>query len=243
MSVVERIAEDLAGEIRMGKLEPGSKLPSERELCDRFETSRSSVREALKVLGSRGMLEVQVGRGSFVSDFTAPQTDSPLLFWENNHETPLSTLLEVRFTIEPHIAALAARRISEQQLDQLRITLSNLRTYIDTDRLGGRVFADIAFHDCLVRATDNQLYLSIYHSLEPMLFDIRRIGLRSPKRSEEVFDMHTKIYEAVRDHDPDEAAVTMRSHLFAFVKYMGIEIDYESLDVLSRYFAAYEDPT
>lgn len=243
MSVVERIAEDLAGEIRMGKLEPGSKLPSERELCDRFEAGRSSVREALKVLGSRGMLEVQVGRGSFVSDFTAPQTDSPLLFWESNHETPLSTLLEVRFTIEPHIAALAARRIGEQQLEQLRTTLNNLRTCIGNDRLGGRVFADIAFHDCLVRATDNQLYLSIYHGLEPMLFDIRRIGLRSPKRSEEVFDMHTKIYEAVRGHDPDAAAVAMRSHLFDFVKYIGVEIDYESLDVLSRYFAAYEDPT
>ena len=175
------------------------------------------------------MVEIQVGRGSFVSDFTAPKSDSPLLFWEHNHDTPLSKLLEVRFTIEMHIAALAARRVSEEHLEQLRTTLDNLRTYIEDDRLGGRVFADIAFHDCLVNAADNQLYLSMYRALEPMLFDVRRIGLRTPERSREVLEMHTEVYEAVRDHNPDAAAAAMRSHLLAFVKDMGIDIDYESL--------------
>ena len=158
-SVVDGVVEELAEEIRMGKLEPGSKLPSERRLCERFGTSRSSVREALRALSSRGMVEVQVGRGSFVSDFTAPNADSPLLFWEHNHDTPLRKLLEVRFTIEMHIAALAARRVSEEHLEQLRTTLDNLRTYIEDDRLGGRVFADIAFHDCLVSAADKRTLL------------------------------------------------------------------------------------
>lgn len=224
-SVVDRVVEELAAEIRMGTLEPGAKLPSERGLCERFGASRSSVREALRVLNSREMINIQVGRGSFVSDFTAPKTDSPLLFWEHNHETPLSALLEVRFTIEPHIAALAARRVRAEHLDQLHTALDNLRTYTEADKLGGRVFADIAFHDCLVRAADNQLYLSIYRGLEPMLFDIRRMGLRSPKRSWEVLDMHAKIYESVRDHEPEEAAAAMRSHLTAFVKDMGVEFD------------------
>ena len=121
--MVDRVVEELAGEIRMGKLEPGAKLPSERGLCERFGASRSSVREALRVLNSRGLIEVQVGRGSFVFDFTAPRSESPLLFWEHNHETPLGTLLEVRLAIEPHIAALAARRVGEEHLGQLQTCL------------------------------------------------------------------------------------------------------------------------
>jgi GntR family transcriptional repressor for pyruvate dehydrogenase complex len=219
----------LAGEIRMGKLEPGAKLTSERGLCERFGASRSSVREALRVLNSRGMIDIQVGRGSFVSDFTAPATDSPLLFWEHNHETPLVALLEVRFRIEPHIAYLAAQRSVEENLETLRMALDNLRLYTESDRLGGRVFADIAFHDALVRAAGNELYLSVYRSLEPILFDVRRMGLRSTERSLEVLGMHARIYEAVRDHDPEEAAAAMRSHLLAFAEDMGVEIDRESL--------------
>lgn len=242
-SVVERVVEELAGEIRMGKLEPGSKLPSERRLCERFGSSRPSVREALRVLSSRGMVEIQVGRGSFVSDFTAPKTDSPLLFWEHNQETPLGTLLEVRFTIELHVAVLAARRVREEHLEQLRVALNNLRTYIEVDRLGGRVFADIAFHDCLVRAADNQLYLSIYRGLEPMLFDIRRLGLRSPRRSEAVLEAHTKIYEAVRDRNPRAATEAMRSHLFAFVRDMGIDFEYESVEILPGGLPDHRDST
>lgn len=211
----------------MGKLEPGAKLPS--------------VREALRALNSRGMIEIQVGRGSFVSDFSAPKSDSPLLFWEHNHETPLNTLLEVRLTIEPHIAALAARRVSEDHLRQLQTALDNMRMHTDADRLGGRVFADIAFHDCLVRAADNQLYLSIYRGLEPMLFDIRRMGLRSPERSGKVLDMHERIYEAVRERDPEVAAAAMRSHLLAFVKDMEIEFDPEDLNVMRSHFGNQEE--
>lgn len=239
--MVDGVAEELAGEIRMNMLEPGAKLPSERGLCERFGASRSSVREALRMLNSRGMIDIQVGRGSFVSDFTAPKTDSPLLFWEHNHEMPLGALLEVRFRIEPHIAALAARRSGEEHLEQLRTALDNLRNYKESDRLGGRVFADIAFHDCLVRAADNGLYLSIYRSLEPMLFDIRRMGLRSQGRSGEVLGMHVKIYEAVRDHDPEAAAAAMSSHLLAFVDDMGIEIDREALGITPQRTAERED--
>lgn len=240
-SVVDRVVEELAGEIRMGKLEPGAKLPSERGLCERFGASRSSVREALRALNSRGMIEIQVGRGSFVSDFSAPKSDSPLLFWQHNHETPLGTLLEVRFTIEPHIAALAARRVSEEHLGQLQTSLYNMQVHTDDDRLGGRVFADIAFHDCLVRAADNQLYLSIYRGLEPMLFDIRRMGLRSPERSSKVLDMHERIYEAVREHDPDAAAAAMRSHLLSFVRDMEIEFDLENLSAIPCDFGDQEE--
>lgn len=209
----------------MGTLKPGSRLPSERKLCERFSASRTSVREALSALNSQGLIQVQMGRGSFVTDFTIPKTDSIMLFWEDNHDVPLTEVAETRLAIEPQVAALAACRANEDQLEQMQTTLDNLQQCIDSSNLGGRVFADIAFHDCLVRATNNQLYLSIYRGIEPLMFDIRRMGLKSAKRSEKVLGMHTDIYRAVKDRDPDVAAGAMWSHLLDFLHDMEVEFD------------------
>lgn len=232
--VVERIVEELAEEIRMGALGPGSRLSSERKLCERFSASRTSVREALSALSSQGLIQIQMGRGSFVADFTTPKTDSVLLFWEGNHDVSLNEVTEVRLAIEPQIAALAALRASEEQLEQLQTTLDNLRGYIGSSNLGGRVFADIAFHDCLVKAANNQLYTSIYRGIEPILFDIRRMGLKSAERSEKVLGMHTEIYRAVKNRDPDAASSAMWAHLLEFLRDMEIDFDAGSLGLYPR---------
>lgn len=232
--VVSRIVEELSGEIRMGVLPPGTRLPSERKLCERFGAGRSSVREALRALSSQGLIRIQMGRGSFVADFSAPNADSLLLFWEHNHDTPLSGLVEVRLAIEPQIASLAAHRASEEEIEQLRVTLVNLQSHMEPDGLGGRVFADIAFHDCLVRASKNSLYLSIYRGIEPMLFDVRRMGLHSIERSSRVLGMHEDIYRAVESRDSDAAAHAMWDHLLSFASDMGLEFVPESLGLFPR---------
>lgn len=234
-SIVERLVEELSNEIRMGVLKPGEKLPSERQLCERFGIGRSSVREALRILGSQGMIEVQMGRGSFVTDFTAPSTESPIVFWNHNHETSFTSLLEVRLAIEPQVAALAAHRATEDHLEQLHSTLEQLREHIAADNFSGRIFADIAFHDCLFRASDNELYLSIYRGIEPMLFDIRRIGLRSGNRSTKVLDRHENIYQAVKSRDSDTASEAMWVHLLEFAVDMGISFDADKAGLVPRH--------
>ncbi|MBA2443596.1 MAG: FadR family transcriptional regulator [Rubrobacter sp.] len=218
----------------MSVLQPGTRLPSERKLCERFGAGRSSVREALRTLSSQGLIQIQMGRGSFVADFSAPEAESPLVFWEHNHDMPLSGLLEVRLAIEPQIAALAARRASEEEIEQLRVTLDNLQAHIEADGLGGRVFADIAFHDCLVRASDNSLYLSIYRGIEPMLFDVRRMGLHSIERSARVLGMHKDICRAVESRDPDAAAYAMWDHLLSFASDMNVDLIPESMGLFPR---------
>jgi GntR family transcriptional repressor for pyruvate dehydrogenase complex len=224
-SVVERVVEELAYEIRMGIRKPGDKLPSERKLCENFGASRNSVREALKILSSRRLIQIQVGRGSFITDFAAPGNEPVQLLWEKNNDVPLDKLLEFRLAIEPEIAALAARRIDEKRLRELEKTLENLRESIKEDNLSDRVFSDIAFHDCLVRASENPLHVSVYRSVEPMLFDIRRIGLKLPERSRQVLEMHEEIYEAVKAKEADAAARAMRDHILRFARDMGIALD------------------
>jgi GntR family transcriptional repressor for pyruvate dehydrogenase complex len=231
-TVVERIVEELANEIRMGVLKPGDKLPSERKLCGRFGASRNSVREALRILSSRRMIQIQMGRGSFVTDFSAPETNSLLPFWEQHHEVPFLSLLEVRLFIEPQAAALAASRIDKASLAQLERTLRQLEENIDKDSLGGRIFADIAFHDCLIRAADNPLLVSIYRGIEPMLFEIRRMGLWSKERSAKVLKAHGEIYHAVATGDSPAAGRAMWDHILEFAKDMEVSFDSRMLGLL-----------
>lgn len=230
-SIVDKIVEQLAHEIRTGGLQPRDKLDSEINLAQRFGTGRSSVREALRTLSSRGLIEIHAGRGSFVSTFEEPAVSSLYPLWHLRHDISFLSLFEVRIVIEPQIAALASRRIGEAMLEELNSTLVRLRTNIENDSLSGRVFADIGFHDCLVRAADNELFLSIYRSIEPMLFDIRRLGLSSTKRSEKVLKRHEQIFEAVRDCKPEEAKTSMLKHLLEFATDKQVEVPLEVRDL------------
>ena len=223
--MVAGIVEELSNEIRTGRLKPGERLPSEKGLGERFGAGRSSVREALNILSGQGLVRVQAGRGSFVADFTEPEIEPLLPFWERHHDLPFTSVLEVRLAVEPQVAALAAARAAEEELEGLRSTLDQLEGAIREESLSGRVFADIAFHDRLFAAAANPLHRSIYRGIEPLLFDVRRVGLRSVERSRKVLSRHTAIYEAVRDRDPDRAAAATWAHLLEFASDSNIEFD------------------
>ena len=236
--VVGGIVEELSNEIRTGRLKPGERLPSEKGLGERFGAGRSSVREALNILSGQGLVQVQAGRGSFVANFTEPEIEPLLPFWERHHDVPFTSVLEVRMAIEPQVAALAATRADEEQLEELRSTLDQLEEAIAADSLSGRVFADIAFHDRLFLAAANPLHRSIYRGIEPLLFDVRRVGLRSVERSRKVLSKHTEIYLAVRGRDPDRASAATWAHLLEFASDSNVEFDPGLLGLFPRSFQA-----
>ena len=150
----------------------------------------------------------------------------PLLpFWERHHDVPFTSVLEVRLAMEPQVAALAAVRAAEEELEGLASALDQLEDAIREESLSGRVFADIAFHDRLFAAAANPLHRSIYRGIEPLLFDVRRVGLRSVERSRKVLSMHADIYKAVRGRDPDRASAAMWAHLLEFASDSSIQFD------------------
>jgi GntR family transcriptional regulator, transcriptional repressor for pyruvate dehydrogenase complex len=207
----------------MGILRPGDRLPSERMLCERFGAGRSSVREALRVLSSSGLIQARVGLGSFVTDPEKAEGEHPL--WNRVGEVPLDALMEVRLAIEPHLAALAAQRATGEHHAELRESVEKLEAHTRDDSLSGRLFADMAFHECLVRAADNPLHRTIYRNIEPMLFEVRRMVLKSPKSSRRVLELHREIQAAVERRDSDGAAQAMRRHMLDHVSEMDLELD------------------
>src|SRR6202521_1608680 len=117
----EQIIEQIEGSILAGELKAGDQLPAERELAQRFGVSRTAVREAVKALREKGLVEAYSGRGTFITNGTSQAIRQSLdLMIKIGQPDGCTHLAEVRLILEPEIAALAATRIQEQHLALMR---------------------------------------------------------------------------------------------------------------------------
>jgi GntR family transcriptional repressor for pyruvate dehydrogenase complex len=208
----EHIVQQVEDSILKGQLKPGDQLPAERDLAQRFGVSRTAVREAVKTLREKGLVEAYSGRGTFVTNGTSQATRQSLdLMIRVNQQEGSANLAELRLVLEPDIAALAAGRIEEQLLTTMREAVSEMdRNLRDPD---GYVEADLDFHLALAEAVGNPLILSLLDSI---------VGLLREQRSR-IFNVeggpqrgqyhHKRILAAIEHRDSDAAREAMRAHL------------------------------
>jgi GntR family transcriptional repressor for pyruvate dehydrogenase complex len=221
-NLTERAAAHLE-ELVLGELEPGNSLPSESALASQLGVSRLTVREAVKSLQARGLVELSRGRRPTVAwpnprpvgdFFTAAIRRDP---------GQLLDLLEVRHALEVHIASLAARRASKAAVTALELALAAMRqTAEDPERPGqpdptAVNAADLRFHESLAAATGNQLLAHLMEAMEEPLWASRLQSLRGHlARGGTVADLvaqHETILSRVRARDARGAAAAMRAHL------------------------------
>lgn len=208
----EQIVQQIEESIVEGKLKPGEQLPTERELAQQFGVSRTAVREAVKTLTEKGLVESHSGRGTFVVSGT-PQSMRHSLdsFFKSGDLKNSSYLVELRGIIEPEVTVLAATRIEEQQLAMMRESVAvmdrsmrNPEAYIE---------ADLDFHLALAEAAGNPLVLSLLDSIVGVLRQ-QRLGIFRVKGGPERGQIHHKrILEAIEQRDPAKAHEAMRAHL------------------------------
>ncbi len=208
----EQIVQQVEDSILKGQLKPGDQLPAERELAQRFGVSRTAVREAVKTLREKGLVEAYSGRGTFVTNGTSQAIRQSLdLMIRINQQEGSANLAELRMVLEPEIAALAAPRIEEQLLSTMREAVAVMdRNLRDPDAY---VEADLDFHLALAEAAGNPLILSLLDSI---------VGLLREQRSR-IFDVsggpergqyhHKRILAAIEQRDPEAAREAMRAHL------------------------------
>jgi GntR family transcriptional repressor for pyruvate dehydrogenase complex len=211
----EQIIEQIQGRIMEGKVRPGDKLPSERELALQFGVSRTVVREAVKAMREKGLLEVQPGRGTFVTDITGSTTevmrDSLGLIVKISLGNNLDKLVQVRTLLEPGIAAMAAEMATPLDLETMQQTVDIMDTaMVTTDAY---VEADLEFHLALARATQNPLIPILIDPIVDLLREQRkRIFLveGGPERGQY---HHKQILAAIRQGDATAASQAMCAHL------------------------------
>ncbi len=208
----EQIVHQIEESIVKGALKPGDQLPAERELAQRFGVSRTAVREAVKALREKGLVEAYSGRGTFITDGTTQAVRQSLDLMVKIGQPEGSThLAEVRAILEPEIAALAAVRVQDSELATMREAVTVM------DRAGqdpeAYIEADLDFHLALAEGAANPLILSLLDSIVGLLREQRLRIFRVSGGPERGQVHHKRILDAVERHDPEKARDTMRAHL------------------------------
>lgn len=210
--IYEKIVEQIERRILTGDLKVGDQLPPERELAEHFGVSRTAVREAVKALRQKGLVEVQPGRGTFITNGTSQAMRHSLgLMIKIGQADGTSNLVEVREIFEPEIAALAATRADEEDIAALREAVTAMDAALeDADAF---VEADLDFHLALAEATQNALIPTLIDSIVDLLREQRkRIALVEGGLQRGQFH-HKRVLDAIIRHDPEAAREAMRAHL------------------------------
>jgi GntR family transcriptional regulator, transcriptional repressor for pyruvate dehydrogenase complex len=209
-NVYELVADDVTRAIRDGHLKPGDPIPVERELVDRYQVGRSSVREALRVLESHGLIAGD-GRGSFVvADPRMPLRRSLRLLVELD-EASLLELAAMRQLLESETAALAARSRKAADLKQLDAAMAAMEANLADEQ--PFIDADLQFHIAIADATGNRVAGHLMGALREELQLWLSHAFRIPGSPEAALDDHRAIRAAIAERDDAAAREAMRRHL------------------------------
>jgi GntR family transcriptional repressor for pyruvate dehydrogenase complex len=209
----EQIVQQIEESILKGELSEGSQLPPERDLAKQFGVSRTAVREAIKALQEKGLVDAFPGRGTFVTNGTSNSMRRSLdRIIKSGDRDGWAYLVEVREILEPEIAALAAIRADDQDLAAMREALDVMDSAgRDSDAF---IEADLDFHLALAEAAANPIVLSLIDSIVGLLREQRLRIFRIGGGPECGQYHHKHILEAIQRHDPQEARAAMQAHLF-----------------------------
>lgn len=195
-----------------GGLEPGERLPPERELCERLGVSRTVVREALNLLEARGLISIEHGRGAVVSGGDTGAVREALGIILRVRPKVLWELLEMRKVLEVEIAGLAAERAGEEEVEAMRVQLERMAAAIDAPE--GYVDADVEFHALLARGARNGVLLTMLDPVVDLLRASRRVSAtRRPGSALRALGEHEEILRRVEAGDAEGARREMRAHL------------------------------
>jgi GntR family transcriptional regulator, transcriptional repressor for pyruvate dehydrogenase complex len=204
--VYEQVAEQLLGQIAARRLRPGDVLPSERELTESFAVGRSSIREALRMLESQGVIAAVSGGSFVVADAAGPLNSSLRLMFTMDDRTGIHHLFELR-------RILAAERHGDQHLSEMQAAIEEMDASL-SDRGGDRfIDADLRFHLAVADATGNRLVL---HSMQAVRDVVRRALMTVfviPQSPESAVVEHRAIRSAIASGDPARARQEMTHHL------------------------------
>ena len=208
----EQIVQQIEGSILKGELVEGSQLPAERDLAKQFGVSRTAVREAIKALQEKGLVDAFPGRGTFVTNGTPNSMRRSMdRIVRSGEPGGWAYLVEVRKILEPEIAALAAVRATDQDLALMREAFNVMdNAGRDSDAY---IEADLDFHLALAEAAANPIVLSLIDSIVGLLREERLRIFRVEGGPERGQYHHKCILEAIERHDPQEARAAMQAHL------------------------------
>jgi GntR family transcriptional regulator, transcriptional repressor for pyruvate dehydrogenase complex len=212
-TLTSRVTRQLETMIVESRLQPGDRLPSERDLAVEFGVSRTVVREAVRSLVAKNLLEVNPGSGTLVRrpSMESVARSMALLLRVGQEQVDYEKLHEVRRTLEVEIVGLAAERRTEEDLAVIEQLLAEApNTWEDQERFAQH---DLAFHNALAQAAHNEIFLFVLNSLADIMLEVRRIAFTVPGLPSSAQQFHHNIVSRIRAGDPQGAQQAMHEDL------------------------------
>lgn len=203
-----QVADKIRHRIETKGLEVGERLPSERELSEVFRVSRVAVREAFQLLQAQDYVEIRQGKGAFVVDRQVRQASS-LQAWVGQRDDDLVMMIELRMIVEPGVAELAARKVTEEQGRQLLATARSLASC----KMSDLSETDALFHRQIAQVTGNALVSELLSTSMDITAPLRTRTLKDRERRDLAAQGHLAIAEAIARNDPQGARDAMVAHL------------------------------
>lgn len=208
-TVVDEIVEQIKALIINGLLQPGDKLDSERILAEKFQVGRPAIREGLKALTSMGLVK-KTPEGNLINPEVVETIGEPLLLEFLLKPTDIRDLFEARKILETEIIKLAVKRYRKHHLDQMKEYLTIMQEGNDALEF---TEADISFHLCIAKASENQVLLTFLSTVRGLLKQSTIKLLQDQGMVDYAIYYHKCIYNAIEDQDMDLAVKSMYEHL------------------------------
>jgi DNA-binding FadR family transcriptional regulator len=218
------LASHLREDIVDGRLANGEMLPTERELAESSGLSRSSVREALRLLEIEGLLVTKPGRngGSMVCQPSRETIVKTVSLYISSRKTQMTSLVEARMAIEPAAAMLAAKYRTDEDIAKIQDIQKTLEDNIHD--LGTFLRANIDWHMAVVHASHNDLLIAFMESIAGSVYAVTNVESLNPlKVREQVTKVHARISAAIVSGDRDAAKRRMERHVDAYADHLGIK--------------------
>lgn len=207
----EKVVDRIRQMIREGRLAVGDKLPPERTLASQFGVSRNCVRQALQALAEKGILDSRQGAGTYLRAPDESVLTESLAQAMAMHAELLEDIWEFRFLIEPQIAFLAAKSITREEIDRLKVLVFDQQQRMLAGSPDPEL--DVAFHRAIVKAARNKVVLKMMEVVNGVLNESRADLLQSHARTKASVSGHLKLIAALERKDPAAACQAMREHL------------------------------
>jgi GntR family transcriptional repressor for pyruvate dehydrogenase complex len=221
-TVVTSVVEKLRQALARGQWRTGDMLPGQRELAEQLGISRPSLREAVTVLETLGLVRSLPGKGVLVLDADAV-TQEPGI--DTSAAASLADVLELRYTLEPFIVGLVAQSANSQDVGQLRLTLMDMREALEADDSEAGVKAYIAFHEALFTLTTNPIFQSVVQQTGNALKQSADMLRNSPEHLAARLKENEAVVRAIRERNSAQASAQMRQHILAEGQRMGIPLN------------------
>ncbi len=207
--------------IENGTLQPGDKIPPEREFARSLKISRASLRAGIGYLAAMGVMKIRHGVGTFIADGPPDFGKASLSLMGALHGFQTWQMFEARIILESSLAALAAERGREEHHTAMAEEVAEMFATIDSPL--DYLIHDVLFHRIIAQASGNPILAAVMETVTSSMYDKRRKTVERATDLRESAEMHREIYRAIRARKPDEARALMEKHLRLAQSAQGVE--------------------